>query len=241
MKHSHSEFSTVAAYSDQRAVETRVRSFLPMVRKAAWHIYGSGREGLEVEDLIQAGLVALTECARRHDGPSEDGFAAYAKMRVRGAMFDVLRKIAPDSRGAIRRQREIAQARAKCSGLHGRDPSIAELAEAMHTDVASVAAMDSDPLRIVSIDADYDESSAAFVDAEPDAFTRLVEAQDSARLASAVAKLPERLQLVLQLYFVDELNLSEIAETLEVSVPRVHQLKAGGLAKLREALGNQQP
>ena len=241
MKHSHSEFSTVAAYSDQRAVETRVRSFLPMVRKAAWHIYGSGREGLEVEDLIQAGLVALTECARRHDGPSEDGFAAYAKMRVRGAMFDVLRKIAPDSRGAIRRQREIAQARAKFSGLHGRDPSIAELAEAMHTDVASVAAMDSDPLRIVSIDADYDESSAAFVDAEPDAFTRLVEAQDSARLASAVAKLPERLQLVLQLYFVDELNLSEIAETLEVSVPRVHQLKAGGLAKLREALGNQQP
>ena len=143
--------------------------------------------------------------------------------------------------GAIRRQREIAQARAKFSGPHGRDPSIAELAEAMHTDVASVAAMDSDPLRIVSIDADYDESSAAFVDAEPDAFTRLVEAQDSARLASAVAKLPERLQLVLQLYFVDELNLSEIAETLEVSVPRVHQLKAGGLAKLREALGNQQP
>ena len=69
-----------------------------MVHRAAWHIYGAGREGLEVEDLIQAGIVALTECAQRHNGPTEDGFAAYAKIRVRGAMFDLIRKLMNDTR-----------------------------------------------------------------------------------------------------------------------------------------------
>jgi hypothetical protein len=66
----------------------RIRRFLPMVRRIAWHVHGTGRPGIEIEDLIQSGLVALTECAQRHAGPGEDGFAAYAKMRVRGAMVD---------------------------------------------------------------------------------------------------------------------------------------------------------
>ena len=57
----------------------RLRRFMPMVRRLAWHLHGSGRGGIEVEDLMQAGLVALTECAQRHNGPGEDGFAAYAK------------------------------------------------------------------------------------------------------------------------------------------------------------------
>lgn len=96
MKHDHKAFAApqpyAAPYSPGRAeVADRVRRFL-LVRRAAWHIHGSGREGLEIEDLVQAGIVALTECAQRHIGPTEDGFAAYAKIRVRGAMLDGLRR-----------------------------------------------------------------------------------------------------------------------------------------------------
>lgn len=105
MKHNHRSFSAAAAYRDDTA--ERVRRFLPMVRRLAWHVHGSGRAGIELEDLIQAGLVALTECAQRHNGPGEDGFAAYAKLRVRGAMVDLVRRAVPLSRSASDRRRVL--------------------------------------------------------------------------------------------------------------------------------------
>ena len=91
MKHDPKPFSAaIEAYRGD--ITDRVRRFLPMVKRLAWHVHGSGRPGIELEDLVQAGLVALTECAQKHAGPGEDGFAAYAKMRVRGAMVDLIRR-----------------------------------------------------------------------------------------------------------------------------------------------------
>lgn len=236
MKHTPLSPSAAMAYSDQRAVEARIRDFIPMVRKAAWHIFGGGRDGLEIEDLIQVGMMALTEAARRHDRDGEDGFAAYAKMRVRGAMFDMLRKMAPDSRGLIKRRKELEDVRTQFSSLHGRLPSISELAEILHMDEGQVMAMDQENVRLVPLDASYDETNSDFAGDEPDALMSMVEQENAAELASAIAALPERLQLVLQLYFVEELNLAEIAETLDISVPRVHQLKASAIDRLRENL-----
>ena len=86
MKHDPKSFAAPQvrnAYGGGNLVADRVRRFQPMVRKLAWHVHGSGRSGIELDDLMQAGLVALTECAQKHDNPSEDGFAAYAKLRVR--------------------------------------------------------------------------------------------------------------------------------------------------------------
>lgn len=94
MKHDHRGFAAAQAYRKDETAD-RIRRFLPMVKRLAWHVHGSGRSGIEIEDLIQAGLVALTECAQRHDGPTEDGFAAYAKLRVRGAMVDLVRRSTP--------------------------------------------------------------------------------------------------------------------------------------------------
>ena len=236
MKHDHSAFAARTAYADPAAVTRRVRDFMPMVHKAAWHIYGAGRDGLEVEDLVQIGLLTLTQCARGHDRPTEDGFAAYAKMRVRGAMFDHLRKMALDTRSAMQRQRRGNAARDAFHAEHGRAPDDGELAAALGIAPADVAAYTGAPAREVALDATYDEGQAAFADQDESALDRLLAAEDAAQLAAKLAELPERLQLVLQLYFVEELNLAEIAATLEVSVPRVHQLKAAALEKLRAAL-----
>lgn len=242
MKHDHSAYAAAqsaagSAYADPAAVERRVRDFLPLVHKAAWHIYGAGRDGLEVEDLVQVGLLALTQCARRHDRPTEDGFAAYAKMRVRGAMVDHLRKLAIDTRSAIRRQREADEAAHAFRAEHGREPTPPELAAALGIAPDELANYTGERLREVTLDEHYDDHHAAFADPGEDALTQLVEAEEREHLITLIAELPERLQLVLQLYFAEELNLAEIAETLGVSVPRVHQLKAQALAKLREMLG----
>lgn len=236
MKIDHSGFAAVAAYGKQDIVADRVRRFVPMVRKAAWHIHGSGREGLEIEDLVQAGFIALTECARNHDGPGEDGFAAYAKIRVRGAMFDLVRKQLPDSRGTIRRRRQLEAAREALRQQLGREPGNAELAAQLGIPVADLAQHNTAQIQLASLDDSYDDSSVHFATDLPDPFEVLSQLQDSDRLGVAMVELPERLQLVLQLYFVEELNLTEIAAVLEVSVPRVHQLKAQALLKLRELM-----
>ncbi len=232
----HSRFSVTKAYRGE--VGERVERFLPMVRKLAWHLAGSAGPSLDVDDLMQAGLVALTECAQRHDGPSEDGFAAYAKLRVRGAMVDVLRSSSPEARGAREKRRRIEQAEHRLRLQLGRAPKPAETAAAMGLALAEFERLRADcaALHLDSIDECYSDSSVLFAAQDDDAETALLQLEDRERLIEEIGALPERLQMVIQLYFVEELNLSEIAEVLGVSVPRVHQLKASALDKLRLAL-----
>lgn len=222
----------------QGDVADRVRRFLPMVRRLAWHVNGTGRPGIEVEDLIQAGLVALTECAQKHSGPTEDGFAAYAKMRVRGAMVDMIRRTVPLSRGASDRRKLLAAKETQLRGYLGREATGVELAEAMGLDEAELAAMrdTSQPLRFESIDEVYSDQNMAFAAEASDSFALLADQELRESVIAAITGLPDRLKLVVQLYFVEELNLAEIAQVLDVSIPRVHQLKAQAIAKLREAL-----
>ncbi|MCP5395396.1 MAG: sigma-70 family RNA polymerase sigma factor [Sphingomonadaceae bacterium] len=236
MIHDHHGFQAAQAY--QGDVADRVRRFMPMVRKLAWHLSGSASGGLEVEDLMQAGLVALTECAQKHDRPSEDGFAAYAKLRVRGAMVDLLRANSPDPRGASARRREIEQARRRLQLELGREPTAPELAGALGMDVEAFHRQraELESVRLDGLEESYSDSNAAFASDTPDAEAALLQEEDREALIAAIAALPERLQMVVQLYFVEELNLSEIAAVLDVSVPRVHQLKASALAKLRLSL-----
>jgi len=240
MKYDQKSFSprssVAGAYSGD--VADRVRRFVPMVRRLAWHVHGSGRPGIELEDLIQAGLVALTECAQRHNGPSEDGFAAYAKMRVRGAMVDLIRRSVPLSRGASERRRQLREKEGVLRGQLGRDPTAAELSAALGISEHELADLrgSSEPLRFEALDEAYSDSDLAFADSGPDALTILADEELRESVAEAIANLPQRLQLVIQLYFVEELNLSEIAGVLEVSIPRVHQLKAQALDQLRRAL-----
>ncbi len=240
MKHDHRSFLPAqgAAQAYRPDAAERVRRFVPMVRRLAWHVHGGGRQGIEIEDLIQAGMVALTEAAQRHAGPGEDGFAAYAKLRVRGAMVDLIRREVPLSRGAVLRRRLLRDKETALRGELGREPSSTELAAALGIAQAELGALrsGSEPLRFEAIDEAYSDSDMAFADERPDSFELLAGEQLRDTIAVAIAALPERLQLVVQLYFVEELNLTEIAQALQVSVPRVHQLKAQALDKLRGSL-----
>lgn len=239
MKHDPAAFAQPGYSTSSRAdVEDRVRRFLPMVNRAAWHIFGSGREGMEVEDLVQAGIVALTECAQRHDGPTEDGFAAYAKIRVRGAMMDAVRRGLHDTRTARNKRARYDATVERLRSASGHDPSRADIAQALGVDDVELLTIEASAVHVGSIDEAYDESDTAFASEEPDPFDVLSAGQDRERLIAALTQLPQRLQLVLQLFFVEEMNLTEIAAVLEVSVPRVHQLRAKALKNLRGLLEN---
>lgn len=230
--------SLTAAYRGDNA--ERIRRFVPMVRRLAWHVHGGGRQGIELEDLMQAGMVALTEAAQRHAGPGEDGFAAYAKLRVRGAMVDLVRRTVPGSRGGAVRRRQLREAEEALRLELGREPAAPELAAALGLSETELLALRqaAEPVRVESLDEAYSDSDSAYADDRPDAFAMLADAELRESLIAAIGDLPERLQLIVQLYFVEELNLSEIAETLGVSIPRVHQLKAQALERLRAALAD---
>jgi len=222
-------------------VADRVTRFLPMVRRLAWHLSGSAAGALDVDDLMQAGLVALTECAQKHAGPSEDGFAAYAKLRVRGAMVDLLRSSSAEPRGHRARRLRLERTIARLHAQLGREPDLAELAQALGLSAEEAQQLrdDAGPISVGSIDECYSDGDIRFAAEEASAEQVLLVQEDRSRLIAAIASLPERLQLVIKLYFVEELNLAEIAAVLEISVPRVHQLKAAALKQLGAFLRGQ--
>ena len=235
MRYDHSHFNAQRAYSSE--INQRIGNFLPMVRKLAWYYEASCGASVDVDDLLQAGMIALTECAQRHDRPGEDGFAAYAKMRVRGAMIDLLRSQSPHARGAAAQRRRMENTMDRLRGELGHDPSAQDMARAMQMSLEEYHEMRAQlATRVVDLEDCYSDSNPAFGTEEPDAETRLLEQGDRAMLAEAIASLPERLQLITKLHFIEELNLTEIAAVLDVSVPRVHQLKSAALAKLRIAI-----
>lgn len=228
-------YSRTTRARDENAL---VQTHLPLVRRLAWHVHGSVSTAIEVEDLVQVGLVALVEGVAAFEDRGQVTLKQYLATRIRGAMIDELRRHAAMTRGAIRRRRDYARVRSSLAGVLGRQPTDAEMAaqmglsvEKLRQDYASAEA-----LRYESLDEVYADDQPWFADDTPDAFAQLSEAQTRDRLIAAIASLPEREQMVIQLYHVEELNLEEIGQVLGVGAARVCQIKAQAHTRLKKAM-----
>ena len=217
--------------------EVLVRTHMQLVRRIAWHVHARVASAIDVEDLAQIGMVALVESANSFEDRGH-AFATYATLRIRGAMIDHLRRHATICRAAIQRRRELAQVRSRLENRLGRGASDAEMAEEMGLAAADYRALvdDSQAVQQDSIDEVYSDHSMWFADVEE----RADEAIDRGRLQRAVAEairtLPEREAMVLQLYFVEEMNLEEIGQTLGVGAARICQIKKAALDRVRVSL-----
>jgi RNA polymerase sigma factor for flagellar operon FliA len=218
--------------------ERLVREHLALVRKIAWHTHARVSTALDVEELVQIGMIALIEAARTFEDRGQAAFSTYATVRVRGAMIDALRKQATMCRSALRKRRELNDARGELTSRLGRPPSDAELATHLDVPLSELqAAIDATQgVRYESIDEVYSDHSIWFADEEPDAFAQLQSSSLREHLVDAIASLPEREGRVLQLYFVEELNLEEIGQVLGVGAARVCQIKKAALDKVRRML-----
>jgi len=216
-----------------------VQAHLPLVRRIAWHVHGSVSTAVEVEDLIQVGLVALVEAAAAFEDRGQVTFKQYLTTRLRGSMIDELRRHAAMTRGAIRRRREFARATSALASELGRAATEREVAGRIGVSVEKLRAeyASADAVKYESIDEVYADDQPWFASDEPDAFTQLAEAEQRSALIAAIAALPVREQLVIQLYHVEELNLDEIGQVLGVGAARVCQIKAAAHAKLKKAMG----
>jgi len=220
-----------------RDVEALVRKHTPLVRRIAWHVHGSVSGVCEVEDLVQIGLVALVEAIHGFEDRGQVTFEQYLATRLRGSMIDQLRRQATLTRGAMRRRKQYQETVAMLTV--GRvPPTDAAVAahlgvtiEKLRADYASAEAV-----RFDSIDEVYTDDGPWFMSDEPDAFEQLAESDLRDTLIAAIAALPEREAQVIQLYYVEELNLEEIGQVLGVGAARICQIKAAAHARLKKAM-----
>lgn len=221
----------------KRDMDSLVRKHMPLVRRLAWHVHGSMSTLIDVEDLVQIGLVALVEAAASFEDRGLVSFDQYLHTRVRGAMIDELRRQATLTRGAMKRRRAYQDAVAALAA-DGARPDEAAVAsklgvtvDKLRSDYASAEAV-----RFDSIDDVYSDEGPWFMSDEPDAFDRLAEAHQREALIEAIAELPEKEQLVIQLYYVEELNLEEIGQVLGVGAARICQIKKSAHDRLKKGL-----
>lgn len=240
---SASAFANAAPLTYGRAgaapdLDRLARAHLPLVKRIAWHVHGCMSSAIEVEDLLQIGLVALVEAAGTWEERGSVTFEQYLATRVRGAMIDALRRSATLTRGAMQRKRAYSGAVAALAGELGHAPQDAAVAaqlgvtpDKLRTDYAAAQ-----PVRFEPIDDVYTDAGPWFASDEPDAFAQLAEGEERDTLIAAIAALPEREMMVVQMYYVEEMNLEEIGLVLGVGAARVCQIKASAHAKLKRAM-----
>ncbi len=201
---------------------------------------------VELEDLVSAGVVGLLEAARSFDTSKNVQFRTFAKFRIRGAIVDSLRETDWGSRYMRKRGRQISEAASNLQARLGRHPTESEIAEEMQVDPdylrKLMAQLNSLQLgsQNVTLSQDRSESldvieSAPDLDG-PDPFDLCLDGERRTHLTEAISKLTEREQLILSLYYREELTMKEIAKVVGVALSRVSQIRQATLIKLRASL-----
>jgi RNA polymerase sigma factor FliA len=223
--------------ADSDRIEALIARHMPLVRRLAWHVHGRMAASVELEELIQTGMVALIEAARAFE---ERGFAfaTYASTRIKGAMIDQLRRSSRQTRSAAANRRAIERVRRTLENRFCRPASAAEIATEMGLDVDAFHVMRLACETSVDVDLDsvYSDEDGRFCDTGLNGEDAIDAQSSRAALAEAIAALPQREQMVLQLYFFEELNLEEIGQTLDIGASRVCQIKKAAMDRLRGVL-----
>lgn len=215
--------------------EQLVRTHAALIKRIARSVFIRMSSATPVEDLTQIGSIALLEAARTFEDRGTTQFATYAGIRIRGAMIDELRRSATVSRRGLQNRRRFAAARANLTGSLGRSPTDAEMAESLQMTVADYrsALSGTQSLSFESIDSGYSEYDSSYADDTPGALDQLEKVQFRQELTRAIAELAEHQRMILQLYFIEELDLTTIGRLMNVGPARVCQLKKVALETLR--------
>lgn len=243
MLHAHSDSSVLKRDARRtyrntgHAQADLIKAHGEMVRRIGWHVYSRMSSSIDLEDLIQIGLMALIEAAAGYEDRGF-AFATYASTRVRGAMIDQLRKEARMTRSALAGRRKLTAVRARLEQQFMRPPTPGEMAEAMELSLSAYndLLISAVPVEAGSIDEHYSDQDPWFADPQEGADSALENSEMRALLARTIGELPEREAMILQLFFVEEMNLDEIGQTLGVGAARVCQIKKAALAKLRKRM-----
>jgi len=207
-----------------------------LVKRIAYHLAARLPSSVDVEDLVQAGMIGLLEAAASFAADRGATFETYAGIRIRGAMIDTLRQLDWTPRSVHRQSREAAAAMRAVEARTGREARDAETAAQMGLGINDFhrVMQDASSSQVGSIEdlpLNFD-----IADRESDPLRQALEAGFRDAMATAIGDLPERERLVMSLYYDDEFNLKEIGLILKVSESRVCQIHGQALVRLKARL-----
>ncbi len=227
----------------EQSYDELVNQHAALVKRIAYHLMSRLPPNVQVEDLVQAGMIGLLEASRNYDPSQGASFETYAGIRIRGSMLDEIRRSDWTPRSVHRKARMVAEAIRQIENTEGRDARDSEVAEALEMTVEEYHAVlkDSNSARIFS----FDELSA-LGEVVPEGGNRqslsenpmegLYRSDFRKALTNAIAGLPDRERMVIGMYYQDELNLREIGQVLGVSESRVCQIHSQAALRLRARL-----
>jgi len=222
----------MSSLQNQRELTTR---YMPLVRATARRLAARLPSHVSTEDLVGAGLLALVEVHGRYDASRCDSFEAYAVMRVRGAMLDQLRSTDHLSRDGRIMARKCRAASTKLRNMLGRVPTEEEVAFELGVSVERYRKIVAKTAGGTAVSIDDEDEALQLTGAGPLQDDQLVQARTNATLAAVLEGLPKRVREVLDLYYVQDMKLREIADRMGVSESRVCQIHTAALRKLRES------
>ncbi len=233
--------SRAAMYTSGQSKTELVEQHAALVKRIAYHLIARLPQTVDVEDLIQAGMIGLLDASHQFDSAQGASFETYAGIRIRGAMLDEIRRNDWAPRSVHRKAREISSTMQLIEQEKGRNATDSEVAQAMGLDINEYyqQLQDSTGHQLFSLDefTANDEAQAHPISSNLPAPDEEVQQDDfQLAMAQAINTLPERERLLMSLYYNDELNLKEIGEVLGVSESRVSQIHSQTVIRLRSKL-----
>lgn len=227
----------------ERNQDELVRKQAPLVKRIAYHLMSRLPPTVQIDDLIQSGMIGLLEASKNYDASQGASFETYAGIRIRGAMLDEIRKGDWAPRSLHRKVREISKVVAEIEAETGRDARDSEVASRMNMDLDSYyqTLQDATSHKVFSFEdlpSKDDVLSEGLYERIPEPSENVEKEKFKNALAQAIASLPERERLVMSLYYREELNLRETGEVMGVSESRVCQIHSQALVRLKARMAD---
>lgn len=227
--------------SGGRDKEQLIMQHAPLVKRIAHHLMARLPASVQVEDVIQNGMLGLIDAVSRFEEGLGAQFETYAAQRIRGAMLDGLRENDALPRNLRRDMRRIEATISQLEQRYGRQPTEGDLARALNMTLADYQKIlyEARGYQLVHIEDFGDDEDGDYLDrhlpaaADADPLAALLDKSMRDMLIKAIEDLPDREKTVMGLYYEEELNLGEIGEVLGVSESRVCQIHSQAIARLR--------
>lgn len=230
--------ATACAATQDLDLDELVVRHAPLVKRIAYHLMSRLPPSVQADDLIQSGMIGLLEASRNYEASQGASFETYAGIRIRGAMLDEIRKADWAPRSLHRKVRQVAEAIREIECSEGRDARDLEVAEKLGISLDDYhqilqAASGHKVFSMEELVAGSESVTESLCDRIAGPHDELELDEFKKGLARAIASLPEREQLVMSLYYDEELNLREIGEVLNVSESRVCQIHSQAILRLK--------
>ena len=208
-----------------------------LVKRTALHLKARIPQVMDVDELIQVGMIGLIEASQSFDSTRGVEFEIFARTRIRGAILDEVRRISVLPRSAISHIRQTNDATQELATELGRAPTQSELADFMGKDAAEYQKERSHAHQMLMVDSQAAEDE--MLNTPQHGYVPEQEVGDAMMmdsLSQAIEQLPERDQVIMALYYTEDMNLKEIGAVLDISESRVSQLLSANVKKLRKMM-----